>query len=67
MVAALAGRGRAVAMTFCGAVVANMKGISIGTDVTGGRVEFVTCLSGTLDAPNALEPFVVGVGVAMFE
>jgi len=43
-----------------GAVVASTKGIAIGTEVTGGRVE----LDFSLDAPSALVPLLVGTGVA---
>jgi len=57
--------GRTVPLTARGAVVASTNGLAIGAEVSGGRVVFD--VSGSLVAARALDPLLVGTGVAMVE
>jgi hypothetical protein len=57
--------GRTVPLTASGAVVTSRKGMAVGTAVSGGRVEFD--FSGSRVAASALDPLLVGTGVAVFE
>jgi len=57
--------GRTVPLADSGDVVGSRTEIFTGDNVIGGRVAFV--FSGCLVAGSALDPLLVGTGVAMFD